>query len=194
MADNRHSVAQAVHDLGAALWFGGSVMGVAGVNKSGADLRDGLDKIRVAEAAWQRFAPAQWLGIGAVLLAGSRLTAASAGHIASDPGFARAGKAKVVASLAGAAATAFAAYSGNKIGELAELRAREQGGEIDTKDATIPNAQTPTDVAAWQSRQRIAQFVAPALAGAVIVLNARLVQGYRPTAALRGLADRLTPG
>ena len=33
-ADSRVA-AQAVHDLGAALWFGGSVMGVAGVNKSG---------------------------------------------------------------------------------------------------------------------------------------------------------------
>jgi hypothetical protein len=44
-------VAQAVHDLGAALWFGGSVMGAAGVNKAGADLRDELDKVRVAESA-----------------------------------------------------------------------------------------------------------------------------------------------
>jgi len=194
MADGRHTVAQAVHDLGAALWFGGSVMGVAGVNKSGADLRDGLDKIRVAEAAWQRFAPAQWLGVGAVLLAGTRLTRASSGHLAADPGFARAGTAKVVATLAGAAATAFAAYSGKRIGELAERRAAESGGDIDTKDATIPAPQTPPEVAAWQSRQRVAQFVAPALSGAVIVLNARLVQGYRPRAALRGLAERLTPG
>ena len=68
-ADSR-VVAQAVHDLGAALWFGGSVMGVAGVNKSGADLRDGVDKVRVAESAWRRFAPMQWLGIGAVMIAG----------------------------------------------------------------------------------------------------------------------------
>lgn len=30
-ADSRVA-AQAVHDVGAALWFGGSVMGVAGVN------------------------------------------------------------------------------------------------------------------------------------------------------------------
>jgi hypothetical protein len=193
MADGRHTVAQAIHDLGAALWFGGSVMGVAGVNKSGADLRDGLDKIRVAEAAWQRFAPAQWLGIGSVLLSGARLTGASSGHLASDPGFARAGKAKVVATLAGAAATAFAAYSGKRIGELAEQRA-QGGGDIDTKDATIPGPQTPPEVAAWQARQRVAQYLVPALAGATIVLNARLVQGYRPRAALRGLVDRITPG
>jgi putative copper export protein len=74
LVDDSHTVAQSVHDLGAALWFGGSVTGVAGVkvNKSGADLRHGVDKVRVAESAWQRFAPVQWLGIGAVIVAGSR--------------------------------------------------------------------------------------------------------------------------
>ena len=29
---DNHFVAQAVHDLGSALWFGGAVMGIAGVN------------------------------------------------------------------------------------------------------------------------------------------------------------------
>jgi hypothetical protein len=33
-SDN-HYIAQAVHDLGSALRFGGTVMGAAGVNKSG---------------------------------------------------------------------------------------------------------------------------------------------------------------
>jgi putative copper export protein len=65
--DSSHVLAQSVHDLGSALWFGGAVMGVAGVNKSGNDLRDPLDKVRVAESAWQRFSPVQWAGIAAVL-------------------------------------------------------------------------------------------------------------------------------
>ncbi len=41
--DDSHVLAQAVHDLGAALWFGGAVMGVAGVIKAGNDLRDPVD-------------------------------------------------------------------------------------------------------------------------------------------------------
>ena len=45
---DNHYLAQAVHDLGSALWFGGTVMGVAGVNKSGADLTQGIDRVRVA--------------------------------------------------------------------------------------------------------------------------------------------------
>ena len=171
--------------------FGGSVMGVAGVNKSGADLRDGLDKIRVAGSAWQRFAPAQWLGIASVVLAGARLTGASAGHLATDPGFARTGTAKIVTTLAGAGATAFAAYSGQRISALAEQRAQRPGG-IDTHDATIPSEDTPEEIATWQARQRVAQYLVPVFSGATIALNARLVQGYRPRAALRGLQGRLT--
>jgi hypothetical protein len=61
-------------------------MGVVGVDRSGVDLRDGLDKVRVAESAWRRFAPAQWLGIAAVLVAGSRLTLQSKGRIALQHG------------------------------------------------------------------------------------------------------------
>ncbi|TDC85443.1 hypothetical protein E1193_02950 [Micromonospora sp. KC606] len=58
-ATDNHAVAQAVHDVGSALWFGGTVMGVAGVNRSGSDLAQGIDRIRVAESAWSRFGPVQ---------------------------------------------------------------------------------------------------------------------------------------
>ena len=184
--DDSHVLAQAVHDLGAALWFGGAVMGVAGVNKSGADLRDGLDKVRVAESAWQRFSPVEWSGIAAVLLAGAQLTRASKGRLALQHGWLRAGGTKAGVAVAGAAATAFAAYSGQKIGQLTE-QAASRGQDVDVKDASQPNAQTPPEVATWQQRQRLAQYLVPALAGANIVLNAYLVQTYRPGAAAKGL-------
>jgi hypothetical protein len=190
--DDSHVTAQAVHDLGAALWFGGSVMGVAGVNKSGDDLRDGVDKVRVAESAWRRFAPAQWLGIGAVMVAGSRLTWESKGRLAVQHGLGRAGAAQAAFAVAGAAATGFAAWSGSRIGQLTE-RAQARGERFDTEDATIPNADTPPEVAVWQRRQRVAQYVVPALAGANIVLNAYLTQHYRPGATLAGIARRLRP-
>ena len=191
--DDSHVLAQSVHDLGAALWFGGAVMGVAGVNKSGSDLRDGLDKIRVAESAWSRFAPAEWAGIAAVLLAGAQLTAASSGRLVLQHGWARAGATKAAIAVAGAGATAFAAYSGARIGKLAE-QAAARGQQVDVQDASVPNEGTPADVAAWQRRQRVAQYAVPVLAGANIVLNAYLVQTYRPAATLRGVLRRVLPG
>ena len=191
--DDSHVLAQAVHDLGAALWFGGAVMGVAGVNKSGNDLRDPLDKVRVAESAWQRFAPAQWAGVAAVLLAGSQLTRASAGRLATQHGWARAGGTKAAVAVAGAAATAFAAYSGQRIGQLTE-QAAASGRSVDVQDASTPNAQTPPELATWQRRQRVSQVLVPLLSGANVVLNAYLVQTYRPGATARGLVRTLLPG
>jgi len=191
-SDSTRVLVQSVHDLGAALWFGGAVMGVAGVNKSGSDLRDGLDKVRVAESAWSRFAPAEWAGILAVLGAGAQLTRSSSAHLAAQHGWARAGGTKAGVAVAGAAATAFAAYSGKKIGDLTE-RAAASGRAVDVQDASVPNAQTPPEVAAWQKRQRAVQYLVPVLSGANIVLNSYLVQTYRPRSVLRGVLKRVAP-
>lgn len=190
MANDSHVTAQAVHDLGAALWFGGAVMGVAGVNKSGSDLRDGLDKIRVAGSAWSRFAPVEWTGIAAVLVAGTQLTRASKGRLALQRGWARAGGTKAAVAVAGPAATAYAAYSGGRISKLAE-QAQRSGQQVDVQDASIPNGRTPAELASWQKRQRLVQYTVPVLAGANIVLNAYLVQTCRPGAPARGLLRRL---
>jgi len=115
-------IAQAVHDLGTALWFGGSVMGVAGVG----------------------------------------------------------------------AATAYAAYSGRQIGKAADAAAA-WGNQVEVVDATTPTEKTPRDVATWQRRQRVAQFLVPATTGALVVLNSYLVQQYRPAATLRGPLRGLLP-
>ncbi|TQJ20163.1 hypothetical protein FBZ33_0352 [Micromonospora sp. A202] len=191
-ATDNHAVAQAVHDVGSALWFGGSVMGVAGVNKSGNDLSQGIDRIRVAKSAWTRFSPAQWLGIGATLLAGAQLTRSSRGRLAMQKGYGSAGSAKAATAVLGAAATAYAAYCGTRIGQLAE-EARQRGEQVEVRDATVPTPLTPPEIATWQRRQRLAQYAVPALAGANIVLGSYLVQAYRPGTTVKGLLGRLLP-
>ena len=143
---DNHFLAQAVHDLGSGLWFGGSVMGVAGVNKSGSDLSQGIDRIRVASSAWSRFQPAQWGGVGAVLVAGSQLARVGGRRMALQEGFASVGALKAGIAVAGAGATAFAAFSGAKIGKLSE-EAHARGELLEVKDATIPTANTPAEIA-----------------------------------------------
>ncbi len=189
---DNHAVAQAVHDLGSALWFGGTVMGVAGVNKSGADLQQGIDRIRVASSAWSRFAPAQWAGIAATLGAGLQLTRVGGRRMALQQGFGSVGALKAGLAVAGAGATAYAAYSGAQIGRLAE-EAHKAGTPIEVKDATIPTGGTPAEIATWQRRQRVTQFVVPVLAGGNIVCNSWLVQSYRAGSTLTGVLRRLLP-
>jgi hypothetical protein len=189
---DNHFLAQAVHDLGTALWFGGSVMGIAGVNKSGQQLTTGIDKVRVASSAWGRFAPAQWAGIAATLGTGLQLTRSNKGRLALQEGYGRVGTVKAALTVAGAGATAFAAYSGAKIGKLAE-QASTGAGDLDVKDATLPSAGTPPEIVKWQARQRFTQAAVPALAGGVIVCNAWLVQAYRPMSTVKGLLGKLLP-
>ena len=187
-----HAVAQAVHDLGSALWFGGSAMGVVGVNSAGRDLKEGADRIRVASSAWNRFAPAQWAGITATLLAGLQLTRVGGRRVALQEGFGSVGALKAGLAVAGAGATGYAAYCGSRIGALAE-EAERAGTPVQTKDATIPTAATPPEIAAWQRRQRATQFVVPVLAGANIVCNSWLVQSYRAGSTVKGVLRRLLP-
>jgi uncharacterized membrane protein len=184
---------QALHDLGAALWFGGSVFGVAGANKSGEDLTDPLDRVRVSASAWRRFAPAQWAGIAAVALSGLRITGSNKGRLALQDGFGRAGAAKAALTALGAGATAYAAYSGKKIADATDA-AVSRGEQVEVKNATEPTEKTPADVATWQRRQRVAQYLVPATSGAVIVLNSYLVQNYRPAATVKGVLRTVLPG
>ncbi len=188
--DNRF-VVQAVHDLGTALWFGGSVMGIAGVNKSGSDLTTGIDKVRVASSAWSRFQPAQFGGIAATLITGLQLTRSNSQRLALQKGYASVGALKAALTVAGAGATAYAAYSGAQIGKLAEQAARN--GDLEVKDATLPSAGTPAEIKKWQARQRVTQAAVPTLAGAVIVCNAWLVQSYRLGSTVKGLLGRILP-
>jgi hypothetical protein len=192
MSSDDHTVAQAVHDLGSALWFGGSSMGVLGVNSSGRDLKDGSDRIRVASSAWQRFAPAQWAGIGATLLAGLQLTRVGGRRIALQKGFGTAGATKAALAVAGAAATGYAAYCGKRISDAAK-EAERLGEPIDVTDATTPTEHTPERIAKWQRRQRFAQFAGPVLAGANIAVGSHLVQSYRAGATIKGVLGRLLP-
>jgi hypothetical protein len=186
-------IAQAVHDLGTALWFGGSVMGVAGVNKSGADLSDDGDRIQVAASAWRRFAPAQWAGVAGSVLGGAAVTASNKGRLATQGGFRAAGVTKAALTVVGVAATAYAAYSGRQIGKAAEAAAA-RGERLEVVDATKPTEKTPAEVATWQRRQRVAQVLVPAVSGALVVLNSYLVQQYRPAATIRGLLRGMLRG
>jgi hypothetical protein len=48
MAPTDDTVARTLHDLGLAAWFGGSLMGAAGVNGAAAVVQDPTQRLRVA--------------------------------------------------------------------------------------------------------------------------------------------------
>ena len=62
---SRHVLARSLHDVGLAVWFGGSVMGAVGLNGAAATLRNPDERAAAATAGWSRWAPVNAVASGA---------------------------------------------------------------------------------------------------------------------------------
>src|SRR5512132_3387097 len=82
MAPTDNTVARTLHDLGLAAWFGGSLMGAAGVNGAAVVVKDPTQRLRVANSGWARWTPLNLAGMAAHLAGGAVLTGAALGTTA----------------------------------------------------------------------------------------------------------------
>jgi hypothetical protein len=185
MPSTDNTVARTLHDVGLATWFGGSLMGAAGVNGAATVVEDPTQRLRVANAGWARWTPLNLAGIAAHLAGGAVLTGANRGRLAGQQGVARASMAKAALTVAALGATGYARLLGRKL---------ERAGDVPVEGGTTPNPTTPEDVARAQRRLTALQWVIPALTGAVLVVNARMGEQQRPTQVTQGLLRRLLPG
>jgi hypothetical protein len=99
MASTDNTVARTLHDVGLAAWFGGSLMGAAGVNGAATVVEDPIQRLRVANAGWARWTPLNLAGIAVHLAGGAVLTGANKGRLAGQQGVARASTAKAALTL-----------------------------------------------------------------------------------------------
>jgi hypothetical protein len=182
-ADN--TVSRSLHDLGLATWFGGSLMGAVGLNGAAADVEEPKQRLRVANAGWNRWTPVNLAGIAAHVVGGAVLLGANKGRVASQQGVAQATVFKTALTGAALAATAWSRALGAKLNEA---------GEVLVEGGTDPSIDTPEDVAKAQRQLKVLQWVIPALTGAVLVLNARMGEQQRPAQVSGGLLGRLRPG
>jgi hypothetical protein len=182
-ADN--TVSRSLHDLGLATWFGGSLMGAVGLNGAAAEAEEPKQRLRVANAGWNRWTPVNLAGIAAHLAGGAVLLGANKGRVASQQGVAQATVVKTALTGAALAATAWSRALGAKLNEA---------GEVPVEGGTDPRGETPEDVAKVQRQLKVLQWVIPALTGAVLVLNARMGEQQRPAQITGGLLGRLRPG
>jgi hypothetical protein len=182
-ADN--TVSRSLHDLGLATWFGGSLMGAVGLNGAAAEVEEPKQRLRVANAGWNRWTPVNLAGIAAHVVGGTVLLGANKGRVAGQQGVAQATVAKTALTGAALAATAWSRALGAKL---------NQAGEVPVEGGTEPSGETPGDVAKAQRQLKVLQWVIPALTGAVLVLNARMGEQQRPAQVTGGLLGRLRPG
>jgi hypothetical protein len=184
-ANNDNTVARTLHDLGLAAWFGGSLMGAAGLNGAASVVDDPAQRLRVANTGWARWTPLNLAGIAAHLAGGAVLTGANKGRLAGQEGVAATSTVKTALTVAALGTTAYARVLGKRL---------ERAGDVPVEGGTTPNATTPEDVARAQRRLTALQWAIPVLTGAVLAVSARMGEQQRPTQVTKGLVGRLLPG
>jgi len=181
MGTNRNTMARTLHDIGAAAWFGGSLMGAVGVNGAAADVRDPIESTRVAQAGWGRWTPVNLAAIGLHLIGGSVMTWENKGRISAQKGVLATTIAKTVVTGAALGVTAYSRVLGEQV---------MQAGDVPTEGGTTPSTTTPQKVADAQRRLHILQWVVPGLTGSIIGLSAYMGEQQRPTQVTKGLFGR----
>ena len=178
---SRNTVVRSLDDLGAAAWFGGSLMGAVGVNGAAGAVRDPQDRARVASVGWAKWAPVNAAAIGAHLIGGGLLLYANRDRAKHQSGVTANTVTKILLTGAALGATVYSGILGAKTPRV-----------MDTLWATEPSLSTPNDVAAAQQQPRYLQWTLPVPTGAIVVLGAQQGEQQRPGQILSGVGTTLS--
>lgn len=176
MSDHEY-LTRSVHDLTAAAWFGGSLMGAVGLNGAAAAANDPRERTRLSRLGWKRWTPVQAAALVAHGVAGAALIAQNKGRLATQDGVPGATVAKAAVTVAGAVVTLYSGILGKKVGKLAH-----EGAE----GATEPRAGASDELVSAQKQLKVLQWAIPVLAGTVVVLGAKHGELQRPRNVLTG--------
>jgi hypothetical protein len=181
--DTRDTTLRAMHDLGAAAWFGGSLMGAIGLNGAASDANNPAERARLSADGWMRWAPVNAAAIGAHLIGGAGLLWANKSRHGTQAGVATNTAIKTALTVSALAASAYGAVLGARVAQRAE--------GVATDGATEPSATTPSDVASAQRQLKVLQWATPALTATIIALGSQQGEMQRPRAQVMQLVDRL---
>lgn len=171
-------IARSIHDLTAAAWFGGSLMGAVGLNGAAAAAKDPTERARLSSLGWKKWAPVQGAAIGAHFVSGLMLLGDNKARVAKQEGVGRLTVYKTAVTAVAAVVTLYSGILGRKVGKLSEEGA--QG-------ATESQAGASKELKSAQGQLKVLQWCIPALAGAVIVMGSKHGELQRPTHVFKGL-------
>ena len=178
----RHTVIRSLHDVGAAAWFGGSLMGAIGLNGASRAVTDPTDRTPVASAGWMRWAPVSAAAISAHLIGGLGLVIANRDRVQSQAGVTANTTVKAVLTAAALGTTAYSGVLGSTIAKA---------GKIPADSGVVPSAGTPAEVATAQQQLRALQWATPALVAVIIALGAQQGEQQRPAEVVSGVGAKL---
>ncbi|MFP5219501.1 MAG: hypothetical protein ACLGIG_07165 [Actinomycetes bacterium] len=178
----RNTVAHALHDIGLAAWFGGSLMGAIGVNGAASDVDDPRQRARVANAGWARWTPVNFAAIAAHLLGGAQILKENKGRVTGQKGVLANTNTKLALTGAALGATAWARALGQKV---------MNAGDVPVAGGTEPTFTTPPEVAKAQKQLKALQWAIPGLTGAMLASSALHEEQQRPTQVALGTVKAL---
>ncbi|MCC3280055.1 MULTISPECIES: hypothetical protein [unclassified Arthrobacter] len=174
-------ITRSVHDLTAAAWFGGSLMGAVGLNGATAEAKDPTERARLSALGWKKWAPIQAAAIGMHFLAGLALVGDNKTRIAAQEGVGRSTAYKTVVTALAAVVTLYSGILGSKVEKLSD-----QGSQ----GATEPRAGASDELKSAQRQLKILQWSIPALTGTVVVMGAQQGEMQRPINVYEGLKKK----
>lgn len=176
--DNRNTLVRTLHDLGAAAWFGGTLMGAIGLNGAAGKVSDETERAAVASYGWARWAPFNFAAIGSHLVGGAGLLIANRDRAANQEGTRANTVVKTALTGAALGLTAWSGVLGATVGKA---------GKVPATGAVVPSGSTPPDVATAMKQLRLVQYAIPAVTGAIIVLTSQQGEQQKPEQQLKGL-------
>lgn len=169
--NERHTIVRAMHDMGAAIWLGGSLMGAVGLNGASRDVRDSRDRARVASAGWARWAPISAAAVGAHVVGGLGLLLANRGRVRGQSGVTANTAIKTVLTVVAIGTTVYSGVLGAKVAKA---------GKVEAEGGAVASPETPDDVAAAQQQLRGLQWATPVLTAAIVALGSQQGEQQRP--------------
>ena len=182
MSSNRNTLVRSMHDIGAAAWFGGSLMGAVALNGATNDISEHTDRARIASEGWARWSPVNAAAIGAHLIGGLGLVLAHRGRVRNQAGVSANTAVKTGITALALASTAYSGVLGAKVAAA---------GAVPADGATKPARSTPAGVANAQQQLRVLQWLTPVLTAALVILGAQQGEQQRPGERLRGIGKKL---
>ncbi|HVM27964.1 MAG TPA: hypothetical protein VM433_09870 [Mycobacteriales bacterium] len=173
----RNTLAHALHDIGLAAWFGGSLMGAIGVNGAAADVDDPRQRARVANAGWARWTPVNLAAITAHLVGGAKILKENKGRVSTQKGVLANTNTKLALTAGALGATAYARVLGQKV---------MSAGDVPVAGGTAPTTTTPPEVAKAQKQLKALQWAIPGLTGAILASSALHEEQQRPAEVAKG--------
>jgi hypothetical protein len=175
---------RAIHDVGLAAWFGGTLANAVALNRAAGETSNFSSAGRVVNAGWDAWTPVNAVAIGAHLVGSVGQLRGNKDRLFTQKGVGTMAITKTALTVAALGITGYSRLLGQKISDHAS---------VPVASGTEPTAETPAEVASAQKQLKILQWAIPAVTGALIVVTAYAGEQQRPGAFKAGVLDRLNP-